>query len=391
MTRNLYLMIICAILNGCHNHTHEHEHDHDHGSGHSHEHEEAVIHEEDGHHHDGEIEISPERQQVLGISVDTVSLGEFNEIIHTSGQIVSATGDEVTIVAKTEGIVSLSNLSEGSSVGMGSRIATISTKSLGGGDKVAKARITFETAKKEYERDLQLREDNIVSESHLDRSRLEYEHAKAEYEALTSGGSSNGAVVITSPLSGFIKSLGVKSGDYVETGTPIATVSQNRRLRLKADVSEKYYGKIAGISDANFTTSYSDRVYNLKELGGRLVSYGRTSDGDFYIPVTFEFDNKGDLVAGSYVDVFLKTSGIREGIHVPLSAVVEDQGVNYIFVVDDEDGAFIRREVTLGQSDGQRVLVTGGLQEGESIVVTGAIHVKLAGVTSVPAGHTHNH
>ena len=390
MTRNLFIILMasCAILNGCHHHGHEH--DHDHGTGHSHEHEEAEAHEGEEHHHDGEIEISPERQKVLGISIDTVTLGEFNEIIHTSGQIVSATGDEVTVVAKSEGIISLSNLSEGSAVGRGSRIATISSRSLGGGDKVAKARITYETAKKEYERDLQLREDNIVSESHLDKSRMEYEHAKAEYDALTSGGASNG-VVVTSPLSGFIKSLVVKSGDYVETGTPIATVSQNRRLRLKADVSEKYYGKIAGISDANFTTSYSDRVYNLKELGGRLVSYGRTSDGDFYIPVTFEFDNKGDLVAGSYVDVFLKTSLTREGIPIPLSAVVEDQGVQYVFVVDDEDGAFIRREVSLGQADGSRVLVTKGLEEGESIVVTGAVHVKLAGVTAVPAGHTHSH
>ena len=377
-------MAACAILFGCHSHNH------DHGHGHEHEHEEAEAHEA-SHHHDGVIEISPDRQNTLGIVIDTVRSGAFSEIIRTSGQIVSATGDEMTVVAKSEGIVSLGDLSEGSSVGKGSRIATISSKNLGTGDKLAKARISYETAKKEYERDLQLSKDNIVSESHLDRSKLEYEHAKAEYEALASNSNGSG-VAVTSPLNGFIKSLSVRSGDYVETGTPIATVSQNRRLRLRADVSEKYYGKIAGIKDANFKTSYGDKVYNLKELGGRLVTYGKASDGDFYIPVTFEFDNKGDLVPGSYVDVFLKASESGNGIFIPLSAVVEDQGVNYVFVRDDDDDdAFIRREVKLGQSDGSNVLVKDGLEEGECIVVTGAVHVKLAGVTAVPAGHTHNH
>ena len=377
-------MAACAILFGCHSHNH------DHGHGHEHEHEEAEAHEA-SHPHDGVIEISPDRQNTLGIVIDTVRSGAFSEIIRTSGQIVSATGDEMTVVAKSEGIVSLGDLSEGSAVGKGSRIATISSKNLGTGDKLAKARISYETAKKEYERDLQLSKDNIVSESHLDRSKLEYEHAKAEYEALASNSNGSG-VVVTSPLNGFIKSLSVRSGDYVETGTPIATVSQNRRLRLRADVSEKYYGKIAGIKDANFKTSYGDKVYNLKELGGRLVTYGKASDGDFYIPVTFEFDNKGDLVPGSYVDVFLKASESGNGIFIPLSAVVEDQGVNYVFVRDDDDDdAFIRREVKLGHSDGSNVLVKDGLEEGECIVVTGAVHVKLAGVTAVPAGHTHNH
>jgi multidrug efflux pump subunit AcrA (membrane-fusion protein) len=75
---------------------------------------------------------------------------------------------------------------------------------------------------------------------------------------------------------------------------------------------------------------------------------------------------------------------------VPVGAVVEDQGVHYVFV-QDEDGEFQRREVTLGGSDGVRVPVTKGLQPGEVIVVEGAVHVKLAGVAAVPAGHTHNH
>lgn len=378
MRKALYvLMALCVALNACGPREHAHEHEHEEAHGHS---------------HDGHIEISPERQEVLGIRVEEAAAGAFSEVIRTSGQIVSSAGDEMTVVAKSEGIVSLGKFGEGSPVSKGARIATISTRSIGSGDKLAKARITLETAQKEYERDQQLREDNIVSESHLDQSRLAYEHARVEYEALAAGSTEGGGIAVSSPLTGFVKSLSVRSGDYVETGTPIATVSSNRKLWLRADVSEKYYGRIASVRDADFVTSYGDQVYNLGELGGRLLSYGRASDGDFYIPVIFEFDNRGDLVPGSYVDVYLKTSTSGHCITVPLEAVVEDQGVHYVFVrEEDDDDCFEKREVALGQSDGRRVPILQGLREGELVVVSGAVHVKLAGVTAVPAGHTHNH
>ena len=413
----ILLMAFCAVLAGCGNHSnheghdhghgveahegHDHGHDHDHQrhshEGHDHGHEghnhEAEAHEGHDHGnggHDGEIVVSLERQKTFGITTDTVAVGDFNEVIHTSGQILSAMGDEMTVVAKSSGIISFGRLTEGSAVGKGSLIATVSSKDLGGGDQLAKAKAVYEATRKEYERDLQLSKDNIVSESHLDQSRLAYEQAKAEYDALASGTTKDGNVSVTSPLGGFIKKLSVSQGDYVETGTPIAVVSQNRRLRLRADVSEKYYGLISGVKDANFSTSYSDRAYCLKELNGRLLGYGKASDGDYYIPVTFEFDNKGDLIAGSYVDVFLKSSASSKSISVPVSAVVEDQGIHYVFVQEDET-CFTKREVRLGQSDGQRVLVKSGLKEGEVVVATGAVQVKLASVTAVPAGHTHSH
>ena len=373
--------IVISGISGCNHKKHEHHVN------------EVVSHDEAHHHHgDGAIEISLERQEILGIRTCPVGSGDFGGVIRTSGQILSATGDEMTVVAPTDGVISLGGLTEGSPVGKGARIGTISSRNLGSGDRLSKALSTYEAAKKEYERDLKLSEDNIVSESHLDKSRLEYEHAKAEYEALTAGGITDGGIIVSSPLQGFIKSFMVKSGDFVQTGVPVATVSRNRRLRLRADVSEQYYGRIPSICDAVFKTSYGDHTYGLKELGGRLVSYGRSASGEAFIPVTFEFDNKGDLVPGSYVEIFLKTSEPYGGIHIPLEAVVEDQGVHYVFVKDkDDDDAFIRREVVLGLTDGREVAVSRGLAEGEEIVTEGAVHVKLAGVSSVPAGHTHNH
>lgn len=337
-----------------------------------------------------EIVIEEERQAVLGIETDTLSPAPFHEIIHTSGQLLSATGDEETVVAKSAGIVCLANLSEGSPIGRGDRIATLASKDLETGDRLLKARSEYETARREYERDKELLKDNIVSQSHYDRNKMLYEQAKSTYEAFLRNGASENGFVVASPLSGFVKSLNVSQGAYVEMGQPIATVSRNRRLRLRADVSEKYFDKLSQIRDAAFKTGYRDETFRLQELNGRLIGYGQASDGDFYIPVTFELDNRKNLIPGSYVEIFLKTTATADGLSVPLGAVVEDQGLHYVYVQHEPD-AFLRKEVRIGASDGTRVQLLEGVHAGDAVVVKGAVQVKLASVSGIPEGHGHHH
>ena len=108
------------------------------------------------------------------------------------------------------------------------------------------------------------------------------------------------------------------------------------------------------------------------------------------MPVVFSFDNKVGLVSGAYVDVYLLLSDRQQALSVPLSAVTEEQGLYYIYVRLDED-CYMKREVTLGQSNGERVLVRSGLRSGETVVPKAALQVKLAGSATVIPGHTHNH
>ncbi len=98
-------------------------------------------------------------------------------------------------------------------------------------------------------------------------------------------------------------------------------------------MSQKYAGRLRAVTSANFETPYDGRVYSLAEMGGRLLSVGKGSDGmSAYIPVTFEFNNGGEVIPGSFVEVFLLSAPRPETLAVPLSAVTEDQGVYSVFV-----------------------------------------------------------
>lgn len=371
----IILMAACIFIAGCHQpHMHQGE-----AEGHGHE----------GGHSD-EIEFSEARQEQFGIVTETVAAAPFSRIIKVGGQVLPSMDDEAVAVAPVSGTIVFSGrMTEGSQVSKGASIAEISTKGLAGGDIIAKARSAYEIAKTKYERDRELLEDNIVSRNHFEQSELAYEQAKAEYEALVSDTASDRTnASVRCPIGGYIKEISITSGEYVEAGTAIATIAQNKTLQLRADLPERYAMELGGICDATFRSATGE-VLSVSGNGGRLVSYSRNVQ-DGYIPVIFEFPNRSGIIPGTYTEIVLKTAPAGSAISVPSGAIIEEQGIYSVFIRLDED-CFAKREVVPGGSDGIRTEILSGLAEGEEIVSEGAMHIKLASVASAPAGHNHNH
>ena len=341
--------------------------------------------------HADEIVLTPEKAQAAGVQVEEVQPAAFRSVIPTSGQVLAAQGDEATVVAAVSGVVNFTrSLIEGTQVSAGMALLTVSSQHILEGDPVKRTRIAYETAKSEYERAAKLVDKQIVSQKDFNQLKENYENARIAYEALSPSKDGKG-VAVKSPIGGYVKSCLVKEGDYVTVGQPLLTVTQTRRLQLKAEVSERYYAGLKSIVSANFTTTYDDKVYRLDDLKGRLLSYGKSSgDASYYIPVTFEFDNRGDVIPGSFVEVYLLSEERQGVISLPVSAITEEQGLNFVYLQVDAE-CYKKQEVKLGMNDGCRVEVFSGLKGGEKVVTVGAMHVKLAAAGNTIPGHTHNH
>lgn len=406
--KKIYLLwVVCAYLfAGCSGGNtaqekagHEHEEqaghdDHDHAlEGHDHEHEGAEHdheHEEAG--HDGEIIFKKALAEAVGLQTKTVEPAPFTDVIKTSGRIMTAQGDETTVVATVPGVVTFGKLAfvDGTAVGKGQAILSLASSGISEGNVATKAKYAYETAKKEYERMQQLVGDKIVSAKDFEQARLNYENAKVAYEAIAGKQTANGVSVV-SPMNGYLKNLQVKEGDYVTVGQPLATISQNSRLVLRAEVSEKYYNMLPVIQSANFRTPYDNATYKLSDLRGRLLSYGKASDANsFYVPVTFEFDNKGAVIPGSFVEIYLLTTQLQDVLSVPVSALIEEQGVFSVYIRLDEEG-YRKQPVTLGADNGSDVQILSGLKPGDTVVTEGAYQIKLASASNAIPAHTHNH
>ena len=188
-----------------------------------------------------------------------------------------------------------------------------------------------------------------------------------------------------------VKNILVKEGDYVTIGQPLVSVTQNRRLFLRAEVSEKYYPYLRTIGSANFKTPYDNKVYELKDLNGRLLSFGKSAgDNSFYVPVTFEFDNKGDIIPGSFVEAYLLSTRMENVISLPRTALTEEQGLFFVYLQLDEEG-YKKQEVTLGADNGKSVQILTGVKAGDAVVTDGAYQVKLASASNAIPAHSHEH
>jgi len=331
-----------------------------------------------------------------------VAKTSFSHIIKTSGQIHSAPGDEIIVTSKAKGIVLFSGNKTiiGSEVSVGTNLFTITSGDLAEGNidanyKEAKAK--YQKAKADFDRTTELVKDKIVSQKDFQQTKLEFENAQTIFNAIAKNYSANGQTVSTK-MNGFVKNIYVTEGQFVDAGTPLATISKNKKLILQANVSQKYFNNLSTITSANFKTNESETVFSTQQLNGKIISYGKSATASSpFIPVTFEIDNipttsgqASNLIPGSVVEVYLKSFPIPDALVIPVSSLIEEQGNFYVYV-QTEGESFQKREVKLGAIDGLNVQLLSGVSEGERVVTKGSYQIKLSSASGTLPAHGHEH
>ncbi len=319
----------------------------------------------------------------------------FSNIIKTSGQILSAPGDEMIVTAKASGIVLFSGNKTiiGSEINVETILFTITSGDLAEGNidvNYKEAKANYEKTKADYDRAKELVKDKIVSEKDFQDTKLKFDNAQTAFNTIAKNYSANGQTV-SSSMNGFVKNIFVTEGQFVEAGTPLAAISKNKKLILQANVSQKYFNKLSAITSANFKTTDNEKIYSTQELNGKVISYGKSASANSpFIPVTFEIDNTGNIIPGSVAEVYLKSFPIPDALVIPVTSLIEEQG-NFFVYVQTEGESFQKREIKLGATDGINVQVLSGITEGERVVTKGAYQIKLSTASGTLPAHGHEH
>ena len=342
-----------------------------------------------------EVSFLKEQAWKIDFAIEQVKRQPVSEVIHTSGEILPVKGEEKIIAAPSSGIVSIINkkLQEGREIRSGEILFTINSKGLIESNilrkyQVAKAR--NEKAKADFERAGKLLKEQIIGQKEYERRKMEYSIAAAEFQSLSETHGTGGQSIPAS-MSGIIKNVMVTDGQFVEEGTPLVEITSNRRLFLKAEVSQSYLPKLRFVKSANFKTPYHQEMQSIEDYNGKLVSYGKVIErGSNFIPLLFELDNLHQLIPGSFVELFLLTNSIDTELVIPKSALMRDYSLNYVFVQIGGE-SFEKRDVKLGMDDGVNVQILSGVSEGEWVVTKGAYQIKMASMASTIPAHGHEH
>ncbi len=237
-------------------------------------------------------------------------------------------------------------------------------------------------------------------------------------------------LTVYSPIAGIVTHLATREGDYVETGSPLATVADLSRLWLdmeayesqlpllrwgqpvtftvEAHPGEVFEGRISFIEPmvdertrtaaVRVAVDNSDRslkpgMFATATVRPRVASGGAVvSDelaGRWVSPMhpTVVKDGPGqcdvcgmDLVTAESLGVVGDPAAVEEPLVVPRSAVLQTgkRAVVYVKVAATEKPTYEGRMVTLGPRAGDFYLIKSGVQEGEEVVVHGAFRIDSA-------------
>ena len=374
---------VATISSSCAGHDHEKDPDHEHGHNQP---EQTDRHE----HGTDDIVLDHHTAERFGVRTETVTPGDFTEVIRVTGQVIRSASSAGSVIAPVSGTVTFAaGINPGSHVRSGATVARVNAGTVAGGNVALAAQAELDAARRELDRIAPLYADRLVTAA-------EYNAAVAAHDralAAVSPGASAGTA--TAPLSGTITEINAPAGGYVNAGDPIATVAaDNGAMVLRADVPERHYRSLPSVTDARFRTAASPQAFRISDLGGHRMG-GSVADATTrpgYVPVYFSFSSN-DVAAGTSADVYLLGANTPGVIAVPREALSEQQGSFYVYeLIGGHKDAYRKVKVQTGASDGERVTITSGLKGGETIVTAGTTTVRLAEVSgTVPEGHSHNH
>lgn len=337
-----------------------------------------------------------EQSWKIDFRTEKVNYGNFGSVIKSVGKVMPSTDDEVFIIAKSRGTLvwNTSNLFAGREVEKNEHLYTVLSHGFADENsslKYFEAENNFKKFDNEYNRAKLLIKDKIISVKEFEETKTEYENAKAIFGKYKNSFSKNGEI-ITSNSTGLLKDVFVKNGEFVESGTVIASIIKNSEFLIQVDVDPKYSNSLKNISSANFKSLDKNSVFSLEELGGELVSVGRSLNLDnFLLPIFFKIKNNSSFVSGSFVEIFIKTSSNKDVIYIPITSLIEEQG-NYFVYKQIHPALFEKSEVKVGDKDGVFVEVLDGLSPLDRVVTKGATILKLtesSGELDPHAGHIH--
>lgn len=314
----------------------------------------------------GAIQISPERQQLIGVRIGTVEIKPLEKVIRTVGKVDYDERKVVTVTPKIGGwIEDLYVDFTGRYVRQGEPLLTIYSPEL-------------VSTQEEYLIALQAKKDLLKSpfpevarsgsslaESARRRLKL-WDISDDQIKALEERGQVSKTLTLHSPFSGFVLEKMAYKGMNVMPGMALFKLADLSVVWLYADIYEYELPFIRLGQQATIQLTYlSGETFT----GKAVYIYPSLDPNTRTAKVRYEFPNPhGKLKPEMYGNVEIKVHLGRK-LTVPEGAII-DTGVRQMAIIDKGQGYFEPREVKVGAKVDNYYEIISGLKAGERVVTS---------------------
>jgi cobalt-zinc-cadmium efflux system membrane fusion protein len=333
---------------------------------------------------DSVVTLDSTAQRIAGIELVTAAGATTDELL--ANGTITYNADRVAVIApRAEGRIVAVQSDLGQEVSAGRVLATIESPDVSQtrGD-LERARATVSVAKRNYEREKRLFEQEISPQKEMLDAEVVYRSAEADFNGAlaklqtygaTSG--SGGSYGLRSPVAGTVVERNASPGQIVGPASNVFTVADLRHVWIAVDVYETDLNRVhRGAAVIVTPTALPGETFKgrVTFAGGVVDTTSRT----IKLRVTVENETRR-LRPGMFAQVRITAqSGVtsNSAIALPEIAVQDVNGKPTVFI-NIAPGRYVARTVTVGnRASGGTVFVTGGIRVGDRVVVQGAFQLK---------------
>jgi membrane fusion protein, multidrug efflux system len=300
----------------------------------------------------------------ISVNVFPVSKMSINYSLQLTGYMEAYS--EIDIAAEAQGKITSLNATLGQVKSKGSIVANID-------DKLKKlavqtAGISVAKLKKDLERYNNLYKGGTVTEQQLDEAQNLYDNAEIQLEQ---AGKQLADATIKSPISGVITSKKAEEGEYINIGSPIVTIVDISRLKIKLNVSEVDVYQLKQGDKTMITTD----IYPGVIFEGNISFISSQGDDSHNYPVEIVIPNnsKYPLKSGTFANVTIKLPVASEALYIPRESLLGSITEASVYVAGNNKA--ILRKIIVGNGNDKYIKVISGLKEGEEVIVNGQINL----------------
>jgi membrane fusion protein, heavy metal efflux system len=289
------------------------------------------------------VEMREDQIELADIQIGSIEMRSLNNTLKVNGVISVAPQNQATVSMPLGGFIKSTSLLPGNAVTKGQTLAVIENQDfidIQQNYLEAKNKLTF--AEAEYKRHTDLYNDEVYSEMNLQQVTVEYKNLLAlvrsleqkllligiDPESLNETNISS-TVNLRSPITGYIKSVNITIGKYVEPTDVLFEIVNSDQLFLELTLFEKDADKVARGQKIKFFINNETEAHEATiSQTGKSISNDKTFR--VYATVTKPCKN---VLPGMYVNALIKES---ENLvtALPSDAIVSFDDKDYIFVFD---------------------------------------------------------
>ncbi|MDX2429824.1 MAG: HlyD family efflux transporter periplasmic adaptor subunit [Bacteroides sp.] len=334
-------------------------------------------------------------EPITTIYLDAVEGGRVEEILIEEGNMVKK-GDVIIRLSNDNLLLEITN-SEAQVVRAINELRTVRLQmdqtKLNYKQQIIQLETSVKQARRQYENNEVLREEEHISREEFDQSRETYLSSKELLELMllnyrndsiyrsiqiasleTSVKSMEKSMIIIqrrmenlnikAAVNGELASLNPEIGEVVNYGNRVGTINILDSYKLRVDIDEHYIARVTrGLTgECDFaSTPYTGEIKKV---------YPEVQGGRFSVDMVFTEEVPAQIRIGQTSRIRLQLGESKEGVLLTKGGFYQTTGGQWVFVVDASGEFAVKRDISIGRQNPRYYEVLEGLEPGEKVIVS---------------------